>query len=43
MAIAGARPFVMDYLAPGIWLPAVLITVINVVLFLALFSGIAGK
>jgi hypothetical protein len=30
-------------MASGIWLPAILITVVNVVLFLALFSGIAGK
>jgi len=27
----------------GIWLPAILITVVNAVLFLALFSGIAGR
>ena len=43
MATARARLFVTDYLAPGIWLPAILITVVNVVLFLALFSGIAGR
>jgi hypothetical protein len=30
-------------MASGIWLPAILITVVNLVLFLALFSGIAGK
>jgi len=30
-------------MASGIWLPAILITVVNLVLFLALFSGIAGR
>jgi len=43
MATARARPFVMEYLAPGTWLPAMLITVVNLVLFLALFAGIAGR
>jgi hypothetical protein len=27
----------------GVWLPAILITIVNVVLFVALFSGIAGR
>jgi hypothetical protein len=27
----------------GIWLPAVVISTINAMLFLALFAGIAGK
>ena len=43
MATARLLPFVMDSMASGIWLPAILITVVNLVLFLALFSGIAGK
>jgi len=43
MAPARVRTFVVDYLASDVWLPAILITVVNVVLFLALFSGIAGR
>jgi len=43
MATARLLPFVMDSMASGISLPAILITVVNLVLFLALFSGIAGR
>jgi hypothetical protein len=43
MATAKNRPFAMDSLTAGIWLPAFLITMLNVGLFWALFAGIGGR
>jgi hypothetical protein len=40
MATAKLQPFAMGFEVLG---PAILITVVNVVLFLALFSGIARR
>lgn len=43
MATAKIRPFAMGSLTSGIWLPALFITLVNIVLFWALFSAIAGR
>jgi hypothetical protein len=39
---AKRRLLALDSLASGLWLPAIVITAINLALFWALFSSIAG-